>query len=74
MRSSFRFSNGVQRETKTRFGTGSAAVRRSNTLTANDGESLGSITLRAYGANTPELRNRIVNANASLSGEIVVPH
>lgn len=74
MRSSFRFSNGVQRETKTRFGTGSAAIRRAKVITANEGESLGSITLRAYGANTPELRNKIVNANASLNGEIIVPN
>lgn len=71
--SSLKFSDGVAREGKTRYATGSGAVRRSDVVAANPGESLASITQRAYGANSAENRAKIVGANATLSGDIVVP-
>lgn len=69
----FRFSDGSVREGKTRFRTGAAAPRHADVITANTGESLGSITERAYGINTPGNRAKIVGANATLDGEIIVP-
>lgn len=67
-----KFDSGSVREGKTRYRT-SGVDPRHDTLTANAGEGIGSITLRAYGANTTENRQKIRNANASLTGEIRVP-
>lgn len=72
MRSSFKFSNGEQREGKTRY-RAYGAERAARTIQANNNETLASITLRAYGANTAQNRAKITAANASLTGEIKVP-
>lgn len=66
--------HGNIREGKTRFGgTSSVAAPMYDTLEAYPGESLASITTRAYGSNTPRNRARITSANATLEGTINVP-
>ncbi len=49
------------------------AVRRFDKFQVNDGESIASVTQRAYGVNTPEFRERIEAANPRLEGTINVP-
>jgi hypothetical protein len=63
----------VTRDSRTGYQSGQGAQPRADVLSVNDGETLGSITERAYGANTPELRDRITRANGNLSGEIIAP-
>jgi len=67
-----KFSDGAKRESKTRYRS-SGAMPNAGSLQANIGETLASITLRAYGANTPDNRRKIREANASLTGIIRVP-
>jgi hypothetical protein len=38
------------------------------------GETLGDITMRAYGVNTATLRERILKANKTLKGPVIAPH
>lgn len=49
------------------------AVGRRDTIEANIGESLASLTERAYGVNTPYYRERIMSANGNLKGTVYVP-
>jgi hypothetical protein len=72
MKANIRLSNGSIREAKTRYRT-SGTQPKYDTLKAEPGETLGSITERAYGSNNPTNRQKIMNANASLTGEIRVP-
>lgn len=51
----------------------SAAVPKADNVIAGDGDTLASITQRAYGANTPELQERIKRANGSLTGSVRAP-
>ena len=53
--------------------TTSGAVPRHDTIEALPGESLASITQRAYGENSSVKRQKIVNANGNLNGVINVP-
>jgi len=69
---SIRLDHGFTHEGKTRYRTQGTEPRH-DTLTVNDGEGIGSITTRAYGANTLENQQKIQHANASLTGEIRVP-
>ena len=73
MHANIRLNNGVFREGKTRFGTGAAALPKADSMLVNEGETLGSITARAYGANTAENRRKIQSANGSLTGTIRIP-
>lgn len=76
MRSTFKFSDGVTRESKTRFAPALNSVAPAyDELTAHHGETLSSITTRAYGpdGNTLENQRRIMNANPRLVGQINVP-
>lgn len=74
MRTTIRMSDGTYREGKTRFAAGRDVMPKASTITANPGESIGSLTLRSYGANTATNRQKLRNANASLEGTIIVPH
>lgn len=65
--------SGGATELETIVKTAVDAVRRAETLLVNEGESLGSITMRAYGANTRALRDKISQANANLTGSVVIP-
>jgi len=71
-RTTLYFDGGAEREPKTRYRQ-RGATRAATTMNAFPGDTLASITERAYGANTPELRARIMRANATLTGEINVP-
>lgn len=66
-------SDGEVREGKTRYHTYGAAPK-SRTIEAYPGESLASITERAYGTNTSVNRQKIRKANGTLDGSINVPH
>jgi hypothetical protein len=71
-RSTIYLDTGKVREGKTRYRT-SGAVPRADYIEIYPGDTLATITTRAYGANTPENRERIRGANASLEGLIRVP-
>jgi hypothetical protein len=64
--------HGFERDPKTRHHE-YGAQPNARQLLAMPGETLGSITLRAYGANTANYRQKILSANASLNGAINVP-
>lgn len=73
-RSHVYIDRGAIREPRTRFGgTSAASAPRHDTLEVYPGETLAQITQRAYGANTPRLRDRIRGANANLEGTVNVP-
>lgn len=64
--------SGMKREGKTRFRS-SGTTPKADTLDVYPGETLGEITLRAYGANTQNNRDKLMRANAKLEGQINVP-
>jgi len=72
VRSAVYLDNGGTREPKTRYRTGGVAPR-ADSIETFPGDTLATITKRAYGANTQENRERIRNANANLEGTIRVP-
>lgn len=73
-RSNILFDSGDKREGKTRVRGAKDDAPRYDTLDAYPGESLASITTRAYGANTERNREKIRQANnADLRGTIRVP-
>jgi len=51
----------------------SGAVPIHDTILANEGETLASLAMRGYGANTESNRNKIKLANARLSGKVTLP-
>jgi hypothetical protein len=73
MHSIIYMSNGNVQEGKTRYRSGTGAIPRADEVTATPGESIASITERAYGANTPGNRQKINNANSNLDGQIRIP-
>lgn len=64
--------SGLKREGKTRFRT-SGAEPNNDKLYVYPGETIGEIAVRAYGANTPNNRDKLMRANATLEGRINVP-
>lgn len=72
MRAEIRLNNGSGKDGKTRYRThGTEPV--ADYIEVADDESLGSIAVRAYGANTAANREKLVRANASFSGRVRVP-
>lgn len=64
--------SGIKREGKTRYRT-SGAAPAADRLDVYPGETLAEIAVRAYGANTPNNRDKLIRANAKLEGRINVP-
>ncbi len=72
MTTRIQFDSGAFREPKTRVRT-SGVAPASHTMEVYPGEDINSIVRRAYGTNTPQLRDKLTNANAALEGTIHVP-
>lgn len=68
-----RLNNGLHTTPRTDVRSGNAAIPQSGLLRVNDGESIASITERAYGANTWEYQQKLKLANGRLAGDIIVP-
>lgn len=65
---------GGDREGKTRFpATGGAVSPHADVIETFPDDTLASVTERAYGANTPRLRQKINRANSNLEGTVNAP-
>jgi len=68
----FKFMSGEGKEAKVDT-RADDSVGKFDTLHPWPGESLGSIAFRAYGANTPENRDKIERANSTLNDNVRIP-